>query len=310
MRLRPQHWIVAVALSAGAHLAMFVAGETAQTSQSESSAGAPAAVWGIATTALSDSAEPKSDTTVSEETTKETVEPEKPMELAELTPPKVVQETETKPLPEPAPVEALPQVLSETALEAVPARDTSAEQEPTEIAVAALTEPETPTQTEPEMAAEVVPEDEISEERPVETLQPVKETRPKPKKKKTRKKPTKRKKKTASLGGPVGQISGNAGRSQRSTSGASVSNYSSRVLSHLRRFKRHPGGRARGTVRMVFVLGSNGSVRSVRVAGRSGNATLDNAALAMVRRASPFPSFPSGMRKSTMTFTVPVRFSP
>jgi protein TonB len=60
---------------------------------------------------------------------------------------------------------------------------------------------------------------------------------------------------------------------------------------------------------MTFVLGSNGAVRSARIIARSGHAALDTAALAMVRRAAPFPAFPAGVGKSTMTFSVPVKFA-
>lgn len=165
-----------------------------------------------------------------------------------------------------------------------------------------LKDPEALPEALSDVAPSVVNEAKVEKERTVEVLEPVKE--------KKKPKPKKKKKKVANVGGPVGQAAGNAGRTSSSSNGASVSNYSSRVLSHLRRYKRHPGGRARGTVRMVFVLGSNGSVRSARITGSSGNSALNSAALAMVRRAAPFPSFPSGIGKSTLTFSVPVRFSP
>ena len=40
----------------------------------------------------------------------------------------------------------------------------------------------------------------------------------------------------------------------------------------------------------------------------SGAAILDEAALSMVRRASPFPPFPPGFGRSRMDFAAPIRF--
>ena len=262
MRVKARYWAVAIALSAGAHVAVFVNSNQAQQSAMPASAGAPAAIWGIAATQMVESVEPV-------ENLPEPVKPPEQIEVEEL--------KERMEVKEPTEMAALPEAISET-------------------------------------APSVITESPVEEEVPTEVLEPVQETReiePEPekdKKKKTKKR--KEKKRTASRGGPIGQRAGNLGRSSSSGAGrASAANYSSRVLSHLRRYKRHPGGRASGTVRMVFVLGSNGAVRSVRIAGRSGNSSLDSAAVAMVRRASPFPSFPAGIGKSSMTFSVPVRFS-
>lgn len=244
MSLKPQHWAIAISLSAAAHLAMFVSSRSAQSPASERSAGTPAAVWGVSANALMQEAEPVEEPQVQPKPMEEV---EKPEQVAELKEP-----------------DALPEAISEQATTSVPSA-------------------------------------EVEETRPVETIKPIeKEAKPKPKPKKKR----------ASLGGPVGRAAGNSGQTRSSSSGASLSNYYGRVLSHLRRHKRHPGGRVRGTVRMVFVVGSNGSLRSVKVTGRSGSSALDSAALAMVRRASPFPSFPAGVGKSSLTFSVPVKFSP
>lgn len=47
---------------------------------------------------------------------------------------------------------------------------------------------------------------------------------------------------------------------------------------------------------------------SAALARGSGAAVLDQAALSMVRRASPFPPFPPGLGRSKMVFAAPVRF--
>jgi len=115
-------------------------------------------------------------------------------------------------------------------------------------------------------------------------------------------------------GGPVGQAAGNRGQAQSAASSAAYNSFAGRIAAHLRRYKRYPDDadrrRTRGTVRLVFTLSRDGGLRSVRLAGSSGHTTLDRAAIAMVRRAAPFPAFPPKLPRSTLTFTVPVRFKP
>jgi protein TonB len=60
--------------------------------------------------------------------------------------------------------------------------------------------------------------------------------------------------------------------------------------------------------RVQFALGRDGRVMSVLLIGGSGERILDEAALDMVRRASPFPSFPTGLAQSRMDFAAPIRF--
>jgi protein TonB len=105
-------------------------------------------------------------------------------------------------------------------------------------------------------------------------------------------------------GGSLGQIDiGGA---------ALISSYQARVLAHLSRFRTFPPeARSRGITGMAavrFALAPNGRVLAASLARRSGAAILDAAALAMVRRASPFPPFPAGLKRSRLEFAAPVRF--
>jgi protein TonB len=94
---------------------------------------------------------------------------------------------------------------------------------------------------------------------------------------------------------------------------AEASSYSAIVLAHLQRFRIYPDhARSAGitgvsTVR--FTLGASGSVVAVSLAGSSGQSVLDQAALAMVHRASPFPPIPASLGRGSMTFAAPVRFN-
>ncbi len=111
---------------------------------------------------------------------------------------------------------------------------------------------------------------------------------------------------TASVRGGSGGTQGTAGNADV------VNSYARQVLAHLARQKRYPAAlRDRGvtgTVRVSFTIDGSGAVRSVALAGSSGAAPLDEEALAMARRASPFPPIPPEAGRTTMAFTGSVRF--
>ncbi|MDF3812873.1 energy transducer TonB, partial [Rhodopseudomonas sp. BAL398] len=97
------------------------------------------------------------------------------------------------------------------------------------------------------------------------------------------------------------------------TAVAVLPSYRDRLAAHLQRFKRYPSGAkssgAQGTALLSFTVGRNGRVLGSRLARSSGNAALDAETLAMIRRAEPLPAFPPQMTQSSLSFTVPVRFS-
>ena len=90
----------------------------------------------------------------------------------------------------------------------------------------------------------------------------------------------------------------------------SSATYNGRVSAHLARHKQYPAAArsagSQGTATVSFSLDGGGRVTSARLAGGSGIASIDQEAVAMVRRASPFPAPPDGRGRS---FTVPVRFN-
>lgn len=92
-----------------------------------------------------------------------------------------------------------------------------------------------------------------------------------------------------------------------------ASNYMGKVVAKLRRAKRYPPQARRksleGTARVAFTISRDGSVSGIRLAGSSGHALLDQAALDMVRRAAPMPKFPGDITGPRMSLQVPVRFS-
>lgn len=93
---------------------------------------------------------------------------------------------------------------------------------------------------------------------------------------------------------------------------AALSSYQAQVLAHLQRHRVYPAeAQSRGitgVARVRFSLASNGAVVGASLAGSSGTSVLDQAAVAMVRRASPFPPFPAGIARAQLDFAAPIRF--
>ena len=76
---------------------------------------------------------------------------------------------------------------------------------------------------------------------------------------------------------------------------SAIAAYSNLVRAHLMRFHKYPSGHTQqGIVRVGFTLGRSGQVQSSRLGGSSGVSAFDAQAMAMVRRAAPFPAIPRG----------------
>lgn len=117
---------------------------------------------------------------------------------------------------------------------------------------------------------------------------------------------------TASTNGNNGM----ARQTQNARSGGGRPNehgaYFAAVRNWLHAHKRYP---RRARLRMMrgeavigFVLDRSGRVVSYELRRSTGHGVLDREVLAMIRRASPMPSFPPDMNKERMDFSVPVRF--
>lgn len=86
--------------------------------------------------------------------------------------------------------------------------------------------------------------------------------------------------------------------------------YNARILGHLQRFKRYPSAAhgAKGTVTVQFVLNRAGEVIKSEVTKSSGHNVLDQEALSILRRASPFPPFPATKPGAEDYYIAPIRF--
>ena len=94
---------------------------------------------------------------------------------------------------------------------------------------------------------------------------------------------------------------------------AAVKAWHTEIVAQIERHKAYPPAarsrREKGVVELAFSLDRQGRVVSSRVAHASGSADLDQAAMATIERAQPFPQPPAGMAGLEFSFTVPVKFS-
>jgi protein TonB len=113
-------------------------------------------------------------------------------------------------------------------------------------------------------------------------------------------------------GGEAGGSRTEAGNGDtRSVTGnAAVSNYPGKVAARLRRASRgisgSARGRARSDVRVSFTVTATGGLAGLSIASSSGSPELDKTALAIVRRAAPFPPIPPEAGRSSWAFTLPL----
>jgi protein TonB len=91
-----------------------------------------------------------------------------------------------------------------------------------------------------------------------------------------------------------------------------VADWQKSLASRLQRFQRYPAEAhgASGTVNVSFRIDRQGNVVTSRIENSSGSAILDNAALALLKRASPLPRPPSALPDSNLSFAIPIHFGP
>ena len=90
-----------------------------------------------------------------------------------------------------------------------------------------------------------------------------------------------------------------------------MTGYRSQLVAHLTRHKNYPEqARDRGITGrnvLTLTLSRDGRVVSSGLANVSGQALLDSASLAALRRAQPFPAIPAG-GPATFTLTIAVNY--
>jgi protein TonB len=105
-----------------------------------------------------------------------------------------------------------------------------------------------------------------------------------------------------STAGQAGQGSGGS---------ADEARYPGQVERKVARALRYPSEArgAQGEAVVTFSVGASGGLLSLGIGRSSGDAILDQAALATVQRAAPFPAFPAGSARTSWDFAIPLVFS-
>ena len=89
--------------------------------------------------------------------------------------------------------------------------------------------------------------------------------------------------------------------------------YGRKLLSHVERHKRYPAAALRagisGATRLAITIDRSGGLAGARISASSGHQILDQEALAVARRAAPYPRPPDGVGGSTFSVSVTLRFT-
>jgi len=88
-----------------------------------------------------------------------------------------------------------------------------------------------------------------------------------------------------------------------------MSAYRGKLFSHITRKKVNPRSRQSGTVVVRFTVGPQGELISREITSSSGSKLLDDAAMASIDRAAPFPAMPSEANSGPLVVSVPFKFS-
>lgn len=100
-----------------------------------------------------------------------------------------------------------------------------------------------------------------------------------------------------------------AGAKQAGGRATALSAYRGKLYSRISRKKVTPRTRRVGTVVVRFTVGPDGELISSEIAKSSGNQSLDDAAIASINRAAPFPPMPSEANDGPLVVSVPFKFS-
>ncbi len=87
------------------------------------------------------------------------------------------------------------------------------------------------------------------------------------------------------------------------------SKYLGQLRTHLEKRKVNPRTRQVGTAIVRFTVGASGELLTREIARSSGNKQLDDAAIASIERAAPFPAMPQDIDREPLVVSVPFRFT-
>jgi periplasmic protein TonB len=85
--------------------------------------------------------------------------------------------------------------------------------------------------------------------------------------------------------------------------------YLGKLRTHLEKRKINPRTRQVGTAIVRFSVDASGQLLTREIATSSGNKQLDDAAIASIEKAAPFPPMPEELNKEPLVVSVPFRFT-
>lgn len=88
-----------------------------------------------------------------------------------------------------------------------------------------------------------------------------------------------------------------------------LSAYRGKLFSHISKKKKNPRSKFAGTTVVRFTVGPDGALISREITASSGSKLLDDAAVASIDRAAPFPAIPSDAGNGPLVVSVPFKFS-
>ncbi|WP_168201658.1 energy transducer TonB family protein [Phreatobacter aquaticus] len=227
-----------------------------------------------------------------------------PQAEAQPTPPEPVVETPPPPVEEPPPVE---QQMAEAPPVPEPPPEIVLDPPPVaELPLPAELIPPTPPEPKPPEPKPVV-------QRPPPVVQPRRVATVPPRREPPRevRRPVERAERRPPVRAAAAPSTASAGRGVSSEQSQRTStpppSYLALVIAQLHRAK-PAGSGEHGRAVVSFAILRSGAATGVSLARSSGVAAIDQAATAMVRRASPFPPLPSEFAPGSMSLTVPINF--
>jgi protein TonB len=100
-----------------------------------------------------------------------------------------------------------------------------------------------------------------------------------------------------------------SGKKQEGGDATAMSAYRGKLFSHISSKKLNPRSRNAGVAVVRFTVAPGGELVSREIATSSGSKILDDAAIASIERAAPFPPMPSDVKNEPMVVSVPFRFT-
>jgi protein TonB len=92
-----------------------------------------------------------------------------------------------------------------------------------------------------------------------------------------------------------------------------MSAYKGQISKKLNQYKKYPveamTRKLKGVARVSFRINAQGKVSAARLAASSGFPVLDQEAMALLKRCSPFPPIPAALGLTNLELNVPISFS-